>query len=221
MERITRDLRQTARSLARSPGSSLAAVLALALGIGATTAIFSLVHGVLLDGVPYRAPDRLVRIFEVPPGSTGRGIPVSPGSYHAWSQATDAFSGVALLRNESREFTARDEPLVPLTHVVTANYFHVLGVEPLLGRTFAPGEDASGRETVVILSHGLWRDAFGGDPAVVGRTVELDGREHTVVGVLRPDFYSDHNFATQPTGTGTEVDQPVGTPHHRLFVLNH
>src|SRR6185295_19055083 len=106
--------------------------------------------------------------------------------------------GMAALRNESRRITSVDTPVVPLVHGVSADYFDVLGARPRLGRGFLPGEDAPGHDAVVVLSYGLWQSVFGGDPGIVGRTIELDQRATTVVGVMGPEFYSAHQIAVQP-----------------------
>jgi putative ABC transport system permease protein len=188
------------RSLVRRPAYALLVVTILGLGIGASTAIFGLVDAVLLRSLPYSNSESLVVVFA---DGTARGsgarMPTTPGDFADWrAQGEAAFSGLAAIRNVSPRITSLDTPVVPLTHAVSANYFDVLGVQPRLGRGFLPGEDTPGRDAVVVLSHGLWQAKFGGDPSIVGRTIDLDGRPYTIVGVMGPDFYSAHIFTVQP-----------------------
>jgi putative ABC transport system permease protein len=193
------DVRFALRSLRLRPGFTAMAVLILAAGIGANTAIFSVVDAVLLRSLPYGDVDSLVVVFaDGHARGQGARLATTPGDFLDWRERADVFTGLAALRNESRRITSVETPLVPLVHAVTANYFDVLGVRPALGRGFVQGEDAPGGEDVTILSYSLWQSAFGGDPAIVGRPVLLDGRAHTVVGVMGPSFYSAHIFAVQP-----------------------
>ena len=193
------DVRHAVRSLRRRPAFSVMAVLMLALGIGANTAIFSVVDAVLLRSLPYADVDSLVVVFAdgAARGQSGR-LPSTVGDFLDWRESTAGFTAMTALRNESRRITSVDTPIVPLVHAVAANYFDVLGVRPAIGRTFNAGEDAPGNGDVVILSYGLWQSVFGGDPTLVGRPIDLDGRPHTVVGVMKPDFYSAHVFSVQP-----------------------
>lgn len=193
------DVRLAVRSLRRRPAFAAMAILILALGIGANSAIFSVVNAVLLHSLPYSDVDSLVVVFA---DGTARGQsarqPSTVGDFLDWRESARMFSGLTAVRNESRRITSVDTPLVPLVHAVAANYFDVLGARPALGRTFRADEETPGNGDVVILSHGLWQTVFGGDPALVGRTIDLDGKPHTVVGVMKPDFYSAHLFSTQP-----------------------
>ena len=175
------------------------AAFALALGIGANTAIFSVVNGVVFKGLPYRDAGRVVMLWEdsTPRGGTNS-VLVSPGNFIDWRDGNPAFSDMAALFNNSLRVMSVDEPLVPLTHQVTTNYFGLLGVEPHLGRTFRPEEGQPGNDRVVVLSYGLWQRVFGGDSGIVGETILLDEEPYAVIGVLRPDFYSVHIFPTQP-----------------------
>ena len=187
------------RSLRRRPAYTAMAVGLLALGIGSSTTIFSIVDTVLLRALPYDDPDGIVVVF-ADGGARGqsRRLGTTAGDFLEWRERAEGFRGLAVLRNESRRITTVETPVVPLVHAVTANYFDVLGVRPLLGRTFAAGEDEPGRGDVVILSYGLWQSVYGGDAGIVGRRIGLDGRPHTVVGVMRPDLWSAHVFAVQP-----------------------
>jgi len=196
---IASDVRLALRSLRRRPAFTLLACAILALGIGANTAMFSVVDAVLIRSLPYRDVDSAVVVF-----ADGHALglddrlPTTAGDFLDWREGQHVFSGLAALRNETRRITSLDTPVVPLVHAVTADYFDVLGVRPLLGRTFAPGEDAAGKDDVVILSYGVWQASFGGEPSVVGRKVTLDERPYTVIGVMRPDLWSAHLFAVQP-----------------------
>jgi predicted permease len=197
MRAVLHELRYACRRLRRSPGFTAVAVSVLAVGIGANVAVWSVVSGVYLHGLPYADVDSLVMVWEDQSarGGTVRS-PVSPANFLDWREQATSFSHLAALRNESRRLTVLDRPVVPLTHLVTPDYFELLGVRPRLGRAFEAG-DAVTRD-VVIISNGLWQEHLGGDPDVVGRTLELAGDPRTIIGVLGPDFYSHHFFATQP-----------------------
>ena len=175
-------------------------VAILCLGIGASTAIFSLVDAVLLKSLPYDRPDRVAVLFA--DGSArgqGRRMATTAGDFIDWrANATPAFTALAALRNESRRITSVDTPIVPLVHAVSANYFDVLGSRPLAGRTFRTGEDEPGRGDIVILSYAIWQTVFGGAPSAIGRVIDLDGKPHTIVGVMPADFYAAHIFNVQP-----------------------
>jgi putative ABC transport system permease protein len=186
MNALYRDLRFAVRGLCRSPGFTAVALLTLALGIGATSAIFSVVDGVLLRPLPYADPDRIVTALH------GGRSPVAPANYLDWRAQSRAYDSTAAAQawGPQREATlygrGRPEALRGLR--VTADLFQVLGVAPLHGRTFAPGEDQPGAPATVVLSHRLWQRRFAGDPAIVGQTLVLDGTAHTVVGVMPPGF---------------------------------
>jgi len=198
MRTVVSDVRYALRTLRRSPGFTAAAVLALALGIGANTAIFSLINGVLLGSLPYGDLDTLVIVVTDPSAATGASTAgVAPADLVDWRRDNEVFDQIAAHRNSSLGFTALERPLVPLTNEVTANYFDVLRVDPLMGRTFRPGDDVAGNR-VVIVSHGVWQSALGADPDIIGKTVELDDQAWTVIGVLRPDFYATNIIAVQP-----------------------
>src|SRR5215471_2058531 len=193
-------IRFALRSLRHRPAYAAAVVTILALGIGGCAAIFSLVDAVLLRPLPYARVDSLVVVF-ADGSARGQGARLSttPGDLHDWREsAGGAFEGLAAIGNVSPRITSLETPVVPLTHSVTANYFDVLGARAFLGRTFTAGDDEPGRNDVAMLSYALWRSRFGGDPGIVGRTIDLDGTPHTVVGVLGPDFYSAHVFNVQP-----------------------
>ena len=183
------DVQYGMRLMRRAPGFAAAAILTVALGIGATTAIFSVVYGVVLQPLPYREPGRLVNLWST---AFKRGLPranVGMANVYDWKARNHVFEDIAALRAVANfNLTGQGEPERLNGSRVSSNLFPVLGVTPLLGRTFTEDEDAIGREQVALLTYGLWVRRFGADPAVVGRTIALNGVPHTVVGVMRPDF---------------------------------
>jgi predicted permease len=185
METVGQDLRYSLRTLRKSPGFAAAAIGILALGIGANTAIFSVVDAVLLRPLPFPEPGRLMRLQEAPPGGPGmQAGPVSPANYLDWRAQSHVFAALAAYRGTSLTRTGGEEPEALQAATVRGDFFSVLAVRPLLGRVFAPGEEEPGQDDVVILSEALWRSRFGADPKVLGRELVLDGRRHTVVGVM-------------------------------------
>jgi len=178
------ELRWALRSLLRSPGFTAAAVLTLAIGIGATSAVFSVIDAVLLRPLPYERPEELVQVVEsIPPLGIDR-FGVSPGEFLAWRERGAVFERLAAVEYRSANLTGDGEPeAVPLARL-SADYFPMLGIVPARGRAFGADEEAPGREAAVVLGHGLWMRRYGGDPGIVGRSVRVDGRPHTVVGIL-------------------------------------
>jgi len=186
---LLQDLRRAARVLVKSPGFSAAAVVVLALGIGANTAIFSVVKGVLLQSLPYPDPGRLMRIWHTPPqsGFPGRRtFAVSPANYLDWERQSRSFEAMALIRFTGLNLTGDGAPEALRAAKVTANFFSVLRARPLLGRTFTREESETDGTAVAILSHDLWTARFGADPGIVGRDIRLDDRPYRVVGVMGP-----------------------------------
>ncbi len=180
------DLRFSLRWFARAPGFALVAVGALALGIGADTAIFSVVNGVLLQPIPYPEPDRLVAVYERASGFD-QGAIAYP-NFLDWRRENRSFRGIAAFRNNDFNFTGSGRPVHLSGEYVSAGFFPVLGVKPLLGRSFSPEEDRRGAGGVVILGYGLWKGRFQADRAVLGKSVTLNGRVYTVIGVLPSSF---------------------------------
>ena len=195
MERLAQDVRFAARSLLKSPGFAIATVLTLALGIGANTAIFSLINGVLLKPLPYRDGERLVLLTQSAPQADVENLAFSIQEVYDYRDLNQTLSG--LVEHHSMQFTllGRSEPERVSTGVVSAEFFDVLGVTPELGRTFRPEDDDLGAEAVLILSHGYWQRSFGGDENIVGRAFEMNDKPHTVVGVLPPipQFPTEHD----------------------------
>ena len=183
MDALLRDLRYALRTLRKTPGFTFFAVLTLALGIGATSTIFSVVNTVLLSPPPYGDPARLVTLSENDLEAGNLDFPVAPANFHDWQRDARSFAAMAASRNQSVNLTGDGDPERISGSAVSGNYFAVLGVQPRLGRAFTMDEDAAGAGQVVVLSDALWRRRFGGDPAIVGRAIELNGRPHTVVGI--------------------------------------
>jgi putative ABC transport system permease protein len=170
------------------------AVLILALGIGANTAIFSLIHAVMLNPLPYKNPGNLCVLWSDFSKSGGNRRAFSaPGNYFDWRDRSRSFQSLTAYAIANRTFTALDQPITPLTHEVTANYFDVLGVSAFRGRTFLPGEDQPGHDRVALISHSLWVSAFGASDVAIGKTVELDGQSAQLIGVMPPGFRVPNN----------------------------
>jgi predicted permease len=185
---LLQDLRYGLRMLAKNPGFTAAAILTLALGIGANTAIFSVVYAVLLKPLPFRSPGQLVRVFEA---NDRAGIPAEGCSYaefQEWRRQNHVFSGMAGATAHELTLTGRGEPTAVRVGDVTADFFSVLGVAPFVGRTFLPADDQPGAAPVVVISEDLWRSRFGADPGLVGSAIDLDKRSFTVVGVMPASF---------------------------------
>ncbi len=199
VDAITSDTRLALRQLRKTPAFTAAAVLTLALGIGANTAIFSLVDAVLLRPLPYTDPERVVAVWEeTTTGLAASGIPgapippqrtaVAPANYLDYVARVQAFEGAGVFAGGGRNLTGDGTPERVVAEEVTASYFRVLGVQPAVGRTFLDGENAPGREQVAIISHGLWQRRYSADPAIIGRVITLNNRPHEVVGVMPADF---------------------------------
>ncbi|PYV10135.1 MAG: hypothetical protein DMG07_21690, partial [Acidobacteria bacterium] len=193
MDTLLQDLRCGMRALRKQPGFSAIAVLTLAVGIGANTAIFSVVNAALLRPFPFREPDRLMKVSLVIPSMHGEpprdDVVWSYPKFQTFRQLQQVFERLATYRGGTFNLTGIEEPERVSGEIVGADYFPVLGVGARVGRTFLPEEDATpGTHWVALLGHGLWQRRFGGDPAVVGTTITLDTRTYTVVGVLPPGF---------------------------------
>ena len=188
LDPLVQDLRFALRSLRKNRGYTAVVVVTLALGVGANTAIFSIVNGVLLTPLPYPDADRIVTIAETNPGFDIPPRWASLPNYLDWREQSTAFEFMALFRGRSRALTGGDEPLYIYTAFVTADFFKVFATAPFLGRGFTPSENDPGAEPVVVLSHALWERRYGSDSTMVGKTVELDGQTRTVVGIMPPSF---------------------------------
>jgi predicted permease len=185
--------------LAKSPGFTVTAILTLALGIGANTALFSVVNGVLLNPLPFPQPDQLVAIYAktaiVSEGS------ISYPNFEDWHKDASSFSSFAAFRSENYNLTGAGTPERLHAHQISAEFFAMLGVKPILGRDFRPEEDQAGASPVALISDGLWKSKFGSSPDVLGKTLALNGKPHTIVGVF---------IGHEPIFSPTDVYVPLG-----------
>jgi predicted permease len=188
MDVFRRDVRYAVRSLLRSPAFTAIAVLTLALGIGANTAIFSVVYSVLLRPLAYADPERLLSIRAAYSGTGAEDIPTSQPEYHDILQGVSALQDLAAVYPININLTGLGEPQRIQASVVSDNYFRVLGVAPAMGRDFTPDDDRGQIGYVVIISHDLWQNRFGGDPGVIGKTVRLDDDPMTIIGIMPRGF---------------------------------
>jgi len=183
---LGQDMRFTLRALGRAPGFTFTAILVAALGVGATTAAFSVTDRALIRPLPFKEPDRLVKVFQSEPGYSR--FEPSPAHYRDWKQMNRSFEDIGAHASASMNLVSEGEALRVLGTAVTANLFSILDVTPLHGRLFGADEDVEGAAGAVLLSHGLWQSAFGGREDVVGRTVRFDDEAYTVVGVMPAHF---------------------------------
>ena len=182
------DVRYGLRAARKAPGFALVVILMLALGIGANTAIFSVVNAVLLRPLPFPNADRLVRAFGKSPVSDMSDVsPADFIDYRAQDHVFDHLDGI-IDGNTIFNLADKDKPKLVRGEVVTAGFFDALGIQPLLGRTFVAADEGVKQPEVVVLSHRLWREQFAGDPGAIGKSVVLDGSRMTIVGVLREDI---------------------------------
>jgi putative ABC transport system permease protein len=203
---LLHDMRFAVRQLAKSPGFTVVAVLTLALGIGANTAMFSVVNGVLLRPLPFPEPEALVRVYEVVP-QIGR-FPVAPANFFDWRNRNKTFEHMAAFTVGGDTLAEQDTPERVTAAFVSWDLFDVLRVKPVLGRAFVRDEDAPMKANVVILSHGMWQRRFGGDPRILERTIILGGTRCEIVGVMPPGFA----FPSQEV----EYWQPIGLDTGKL-----
>ncbi len=192
MSELLQDLRFAYRTLIKTPGFTITAILTLAIGIGSNTAIFSFVDGVLLRPLPYPNPDRIVRVSEKPPGGGRNGI--STLNFLDWRKQSTVFEYLAGQTGGSVALTGINEPVQIRASRVSPQYFDIFGIKPAMGRGFTSDEDQPGKEHVAILSHSLWESQFGSDATLLGRSILLDGEPHLVVGIL-PGGVFDRSFA--------------------------
>jgi putative ABC transport system permease protein len=188
-----RDARYAVRQLVKSPGFTFVAVLTLALGVGTTTAIFSVVNGVLLRPLPYPAPESLVRVHELVP-QYGR-FSVAPATFLDWRQQNGVFERIAAYNTTSGTFTDANGPERVQGASVSWDMFELLRVAPARGTGFNADQDKPGANNVIVLSHGMWQRRFGGDPGIVGRTISLSGTPVTILGVMPAGFYFPNRTA--------------------------
>ncbi len=186
MRTLLHDLQYAGRQMMKSPGFTVVAVLTLALGIGANTTIFSVVNGVLLNPLPYRDPDRLVVLFHNKPNFVKGSI--SYLNFLDWQRDNKSFEAMAAYRNGDAKLTGSGEAEDVKGEMVSAGFFEILGVKPLMGRTFTADEDRLGANPTVMISEGLWKRKFASNPHIVGQAITLDGRPRTIIGVIPASF---------------------------------
>jgi putative ABC transport system permease protein len=192
MSNLTQDLSYALRTIRKTPAFAAAAILALALGIGANTAIFSVVNAVLLRPLPFGDSDKLVRLWQTPPQRQFPGIklfPISPANYLDWQSQNHVFEKMATGKRVHYDLTGSGQPEWLDGAAVSGDFFTVLQSQPQLGRTFVPEDDQQGHNYAVVLSHTLWQQHFGSDRHIIGQTIHLDGQSYTVIGVMPAEFH--------------------------------
>ena len=186
MTNMMEDISYGLRMLRKAPGFTLVVVLTLALGIGANTALFSVVNGVLLNPLPYPDPDQLVMLHESKPNfETGS---ISYPNFRDWQKENKTFSAMAISRGNSFALTGAGEAEQVTAELISSDFFPVLGVKPVAGRVFGPGEDEIGAAPIALISAGLWQRQFSSSPSILGKGITLDGKQYTVVGVMPANF---------------------------------
>jgi predicted permease len=203
METLFQDLRYGLRMLGKSPGFTLVAVATLALGIGANTALFSVINGVLLSPLPFRDPDQLVTFHENKPNFEGGSV--SYPNFRDWQKDNHTFSALALARAYAFSLTGSGEPEQVGGEFISADFFPVLGVQPVIGRTFTQDEEKIGAGPVALISAGLWQRKFSSSPDILGKSITLNAKPSTIVGVIPANFH-----LAIPGFRDTEVYSPIG-----------
>ena len=207
IETITRDVRFAIRGLRKEPAFAAVCVLTLALGIGANTAIFSVVNAILIQPLPYPDARQLVQVWETNPQANRWGDWASYPDFEDWRRDNTTFEAIAALRYGRLPLTEGEYPEMLVSVRGTVDLFSVLRVTPMLGRAFLPDEGEAGRSDVAVLSYGLWQRRFGSDPAVVGRTISIEGRPYLIVGVMPPGFDFPTNI--QPSAKPPDLWVPL------------
>ena len=221
MSSLLQDLRFAARQLLKNPAFGLIAVLTLGLGIGANTAIFSVVNGVLLRPLPFKDPDRIVRVWHTPPAKSFPGMTrfsVSAANYFDWQRDNHVFEQMAIYNYRGLTLTGVAQPLQVDACAVSSGFFETLGVTPELGRIFSPDEDQPGHTSVVLLSYRFWQEHLGANADVVGHNVTMDGQNYLVAGVM-PVSFRFPEFAQMWTPMGwTDKERAVRGEHHSVVI---
>jgi predicted permease len=205
---ISQDIRYGLRQLRKSPGFAAVAVLTLALGIGANTAMFSVVDTILLRALPYQDPSQLVLVSETESVAPGDELGVAAQEFLDYRDQNRSFSSVAAFESSGFNLTGEGQPQRIRAARVSASTFPTLGVSPLMGRAFTTGEDRSGSGNVVELSYSLWQNQYHGDPNILGHTVKLDEKPYTVIGVMPPSFHFP--FDGKPSSEVADLWLPIG-----------
>jgi putative ABC transport system permease protein len=218
MDKLFQDIRYGLRALLNKPAFTIVAVLALALGIGANTAIFSVVNSVLLRPLPYPDSERLVMVWEE---RSSLGFPSdtpAPANFFDWREQQSVFEDMAAIANRTINLTGTGEPEKIEAQRVSASFFPLVGVAPMRGRMFLPEDDRPESSRVVIIGHALWQRRFGGDEGLLNQTILLDGQPHTVVGIMPPDFdFPERNQMWVPIAFSQDEASRRGS--HYLLVV--
>src|SRR5437763_2929226 len=217
LETFLHDLRYGARMLAKSPGFAVIAILTLALGIGANTAIFSVVNGVLLNPLPFPHPDQIVSLFtEMPNFKNGS---ISYPNFEDWQRMNRSFSSIAAYRSTGFNLSGHGEPEHLHGELISAGFFEILGINPLLGRSFSADEDRLGANPTVMITEGLWKRKYGSNPNIIGQRMVLNGVGRTIIGIVPSGFHLHiQNF--QRSGPLNDVYVPVGEWNEPQFHNN-
>jgi len=221
MNELLQDIRYAARQLIKAPGFAAVAILTLALGIGANTAIFSVVNCLLLRPLQFREPERLVRIWHVPPASSFPGIPtfsVSAANYRDWESENHVFESMAIYTFRGFTLTGNEKPERVDACAASGKFFQTLGAQAMLGRTLQPDEDQPGKSNVVVLSYRFWQDHFGSNRDIVGREITLDGRNFLVAGVMPPTFMFPESAQMWTPMAWTDGEKVVRGEHHYVVI---
>jgi len=206
MNNLINDFRYAFRSLLKHPGFTAIAVITLALGIGANTAMFSVINAVLLRPLPYQQPERLVTIWEESPQRDMYQIPVSFANLTEWREQTQTFDQISAYTFTNLNLTGAGEPARLSTIRASANLFPLIGAAPMLGRQFLSEEDKDGGNRVVILGHAVWQNRFGSEQGIIGKSITLNNQSHTIVGVMPPSFQFPVGFGYQGKVVNESID---------------
>lgn len=221
METIFQDIRYALRQMVKNPSFALVAVITLALGIGANTAIFSVVNGVLLRPLPFHDPTHLVRIWHVPPQQSFPGMTqfaVSAANYVDWEHDNHVFDTMAIYSYRFFTLTGSGKPEQIMACAVSPKFFDVLGVAPLIGRSLLPEENQPGRSNVVMLSYRFWQERFGANRDIVGHNVTIDGRNFEIAGVMPPSFRYPDTVQMWTPMAWTDQERAVRGEHHYVVI---
>ncbi|NIO31559.1 MAG: FtsX-like permease family protein [Gemmatimonadetes bacterium] len=203
LQGLTRDFRFGLRMMARSPGFTIVALITMTVGIGANTALFSVVNGVLLKSLPYPEAERIVYLMENNLSRGWESFTIAPFNFRDWQEQNRSMELMGAYRSRSVTYTGGERPRRLAAYEVSEGYLPILGGEPVVGRGFAEEDMSPNREGVVLLDYGLWQESFGGDPEILGRSMVLDGEPHTIIGVLPQGWR--HPFSR----SGTDVLLPL------------
>ena len=221
IETAWRDVRFGVRSLVHSPIFSVVTVLSLALGIGANTAIFSVVNGLLLRPLPYPEPEQIVHVWHTPPQQSFPGLDrfsVSPANYVDWKAQSSAFEQMAVYTDWGFSLSTSNDPLSLIGAVVSSDFFSVLRTNAIQGRTFTPDEEQPGRDQVVVIGHGLWQRAFGANPNIIGQTLTINSRSFTVVGIMPAGFEFPREAELWVPLAWNDNDRKIRSMHDYLVI---